>query len=48
MLLPQNLDQLFVTVDEIGKLTGIDLFPGLNNDLGNRLERNINKNCLNF
>lgn len=37
----KSLDQFVVTVDEIEKETGIYFFPGLNNELENRLEGRI-------
>jgi len=42
------LSQYFVTVDEIEKETGIDFFPGLNDELENQLESNVNVENLNF
>jgi endonuclease G len=37
-----SMDQFVVPVDQIEKLTGIDFFPGLNDELENRLEANTN------
>lgn len=38
----KSLDQFVVTVDQIEEQTGIDFFPGLNDELENHLERNSN------
>ena len=37
----KSLDQFVVPVDEIEAQTGIDFFPGLNDELENQLERTI-------
>lgn len=38
----KSLDLFIVTVDQIEEQTGIDFFPGLNDELENSLERRIN------
>jgi endonuclease G len=44
----KSLDQFVVTVDQIEALTGIDFFPGLNDELENRLEGTVNTTGLSF
>lgn len=44
----KSLDQFVVTVDQIELQTGIDFFPGLNDELENRLEGSTNTSGWNF
>jgi endonuclease G, mitochondrial len=44
----KSLDQFVVTIDEIEKQTGIDFFPGLDDQLENQLEKSVDTSNWSF